>query len=167
MDVRLINPFIAAIGNVFETMVNIKVTVGKPTLKSDEMVSADVSGVIGLSGDVQGCVVLSFSEDVACKLAGAFSGQEMTMDHPDFADAIGELANMVAGNAKKDFCGFKANISLPSVITGAGHTVSQSKAFPYLIIPCSTPIGDFRVEVAFVTKDERAKAHAKASCAAT
>ncbi len=152
MDVRLINPFVAAISNVFETMVNVKVKIGKPVLKSAEMISADVSGVIGLSGDVQGCVVLSFPGPVACKLASAFAGEEMTMEHPDFADAIGELANMVAGNAKKDFGDYNAAISLPSVITGAGHNVSQSKAYPYLVIPCETPMGSFNVEVAFVAE---------------
>jgi len=149
MDVRFINPFVAAIANVFKTMVNIDVKVSKPMLKSSAILSADVSGVIGLSGDIQGCVVLSFPEAVACKVASAFAGVEMTMQHPDFADAIGELANMVAGNAKKDFQGVSANISLPSVITGAGHTVSQSRVAPFLVIPCETSLGPFMVEVAF------------------
>ncbi|MFA7236218.1 MAG: hypothetical protein WC058_05070 [Phycisphaeraceae bacterium] len=31
------------------------------------------------------------------------NGQRITLDHPDFGDAMGELANMVAGNAKAEF----------------------------------------------------------------
>jgi chemotaxis protein CheX len=151
MDVRFINPFIAAINNVFKTMLNTGVTIGKPMLKNAVLESADVSGVIGLSGDVQGCVVLSFPRLVARKVAPTFASTDLDIGHPDFADAIGELANMVAGNAKKDFTGYKVSISLPSVITGAGHSVSQSKASPFLIIPCETAMGPFNVEVALLT----------------
>ena len=149
-DVRFINPFVTAISHVFKTMLSTEVKVGKPLLKQADLKSADVSGVIGLSGDLQGCVVLSFPREVACKAASAFAGVELGLEDADFADAIGELANMVAGNAKKGFPGVKVSISLPSVITGEGHTVSQSKAFPFLAIPCETPIGPFSVEVALI-----------------
>jgi len=156
MDVRFINPFVMAIANVFETMVNTKVNVGKPMVKKADLVTAEVSGIIGLSGDVQGSVVLSFPGDVACKVASAFAGTELTMDSPDFTDAIGELANMVAGNAKKDFVGYKASISLPSVIIGPGHKVSQSKVSPFLVIPCETTLGSFNVEVALIASKKTA-----------
>lgn len=151
MDVRFINPFVSAITNVFETMVNTKVRVGKPKLKQADIISAEVSGVIGLSGDVQGCVVLSFPGNVASKVASTFAGTELNVNHPDFTDAVGELANMVAGNAKKDFPGCSVSISLPSVIIGPGHRVSQSKASPFLVIPCETDFGPFNVEVALIT----------------
>ena len=158
MDVKFINPFTAAITNVFETMANTKVKVGKPQLKHVDLVSAEVSGIIGLSGDVQGCVVLGFPGEVACKLASAFAGTELTINHPDFTDAVGELANMVAGNAKKDFPNCAVSISLPSVIIGPGHKVSQSKASPFLIIPCETDAGAFNVEVALITNKKPAQA---------
>ncbi len=158
MDVKFINPFVTAISRVFETMVGTEVKVGKPLLKQAALISAEVSGIIGLSGDVQGCVVLSFPGDVASKAASRFAGTELTIDHPDFTDAVGELANMVAGNAKKDFPGCNVSISLPSVIIGPGHTVSQSKSSPFLIIPCETDIGRFNVEVALVTKKSKSQA---------
>jgi chemotaxis protein CheX len=150
MDVKFINPFVMAITNVFETMVHTKVRTGKPMLKQADLVTAEVSGIIGLSGDVQGSVVLSFPGNVACKVASAFAGVDLTMNSPDFTDAVGELANMVAGNAKKDFGEHKASISLPSVIIGPGHKVSQSKASPFLVIPCETALGTFNVEVALI-----------------
>ncbi len=156
MDVKFINAFIGSIMHVFKTMVHVEVKVGKPAIKQAKMISAEVSGVIGLSGDVIGSVVLSFPGDSACKLASAFAGTPLTMDSPDFTDAIGELANMVAGNAKKDFEGYNASISLPSVIIGPGHSVSQSKASPFLIIPCETSMGSFSVEIALMTNKKAA-----------
>lgn len=148
MDVKFINPFVGSITNVFETMLKTNVVLGRPMLKKADLVTAEVSGIIGLSGDVQGSVVLSFPGNVAGKIASKFAGVEMTVNSEDFADAIGELANMVAGNAKKDFAGYDVSISLPSVIIGPGHTVSQSKASPFLVIPCQTEMGSFNVEVA-------------------
>jgi chemotaxis protein CheX len=148
MDVRYVNPFIRAIRNVFSTMLKTEVNVQKPHLKHDGRASADVSGVIGFTGDATGCVVLSFPKDVACKTASTFAGIEITLDSPDLVDAIGELANMVAGNAKKDFEGARISISLPSVIIGVDHIVGQSRMVPRLVIPCCSPLGDFYVEVA-------------------
>jgi chemotaxis protein CheX len=162
MDVKFINAFVGSIAHVFRTMVHTEVKVGRPVLKEAAMVSAEVSGVIGLSGDVQGSVVLSFPGEVACRVASAFAGTTLEMNSPDFADAVGELANMVAGNAKKDFVGCQASISLPSVIIGPGHHVSQSKASPYLLIPCETALGTFSVEIALIECRKPAAAKAAA-----
>ncbi|NOX59792.1 MAG: chemotaxis protein CheX [Planctomycetes bacterium] len=148
MDVRLINPFVMSVKRVFETMVHVKMTVGKPYIKPENGNSADVSGIIGFSGDLAGCVVISFSHDVACKAASQFAGIEIDEKHPDFADAIGELANMVAGNAKKEFTDVNIRISLPSVIIGNSFTVSGSKSAPRIVIPCQCELGELFVEVA-------------------
>jgi len=148
MDVRYINPFMRSIRNVFQTMLKMDVALQKPHVKTDGRACADVSGVIGFSGDATGCVVLSFPQDVACKIASQFAGMTITLESPDLIDAIGELANMVAGNAKKDFEGVRISISLPSVIIGEDHIVGQSRMVPRLVIPCGSPLGDFYVEVA-------------------
>jgi chemotaxis protein CheX len=147
VDVQYINPFVLSTKAVFETMVGSKVRVGKPMVKHDAVSVADVSGVIGFSGDAVGCVVVSFPISVACKAASAFAGIEIDADHADFADAIGELANMVAGGAKKEFHGMDISISLPSVIIGKEHVVSQSKQTPHVVIPCETDFGQVFVEI--------------------
>lgn len=150
MDVRFINPFVRSICNTFELMCKLKVAVGKPTIKTDDNPSSDVSGVIGFSGDAAGSVVLHFGFNVAAKLATRFAGLPITPEHPDFSDAIGELANMVAGGAKSQFDGLCVSISLPSVIVGKNHTVSASKNFPRIVFACSTDDGTFHVEVGMV-----------------
>ena len=148
MDVRLINPFVQSVERVFETMVRVKMTVGKPYLKQDNFSAADVSGIIDFSGDAAGCVVVGFSNAVACKVASNLTGVAIDQNHPDFADAIGELANMVAGNATKEFTDLNIKISLPSVIIGEQFVVSNSKTAPRIVIPCKCELGDISVEVA-------------------
>ena len=156
MDVRYINPFVASICNVFETMVGMPVTVGKPVLKHEISSSTDVSGVIGFSGDATGSVVLGFSFDTAAKVATAFAGMDIGPEHPDFADAIGELANMVAGGAKSKFEGLKVNISLPNVITGLHHNVCPSKTTPRVVLPCKIEAGTFIVEIGMIVVEKKA-----------
>lgn len=143
---KLIVPFVNSVRAVFSTMVGVQTTVGRPTLKSHPSPSYHVSGIIGFSGDVVGSVVVSFQRDAAVKLASAFAGVELTPDSPEFADAIGELANMIAGNAKKDLGG-AANITTPNVIIGPNHSVARLSGVPCLVIPVSSPAGDFAVEV--------------------
>lgn len=150
MDARYINPFVRSVCRTFETMCALKVTVGKPMLKTDDNPATDVSGVIGFSGDAAGSVVLHFNFDVASRIASKFAGTAITPDHADFSDAIGELANMVAGGAKSQFEGLDISISLPSVIVGKNHNVSASKSAPRLVIPCQTDAGQFHVEVGMV-----------------
>jgi chemotaxis protein CheX len=83
---------------------------------------------------------------VALKLVEAFAGASLAVTDPDFADAIGEVANMIAGGAKKDL-GVQANITCPTVIIGAGHVVARLSDVPCLVVPCATPAGAFAVEV--------------------
>jgi len=147
MDVEYINPFVGAVQNVFRTMLGLEAKFGKPYLKQEETACADVSAVIGFSGDAAGSVVISFPKLVAARTASTFAGMDLKEDHPDFADALGELANMVAGNAKKDFEGVDISISLPNVIIGENHRVSRSNAVPRLVIPCESSLGPFYVEV--------------------
>ena len=62
-------------------------------------------------------------------------------------DAIGEIANMVAGNAKTDFPSNNNSISVPSVVVGK-HKVSYPSGIPIVSIPCTVEKGQLVVEVA-------------------
>lgn len=143
---KLIVPFVNAVRNVFSTMVKVPTEIARPMVKQVPGPSYDVSSIIGFSGEVVGSVVVSFQLEAAKKLVAAFAQMELAVDTPDFADALGELANMIAGNAKKDL-GVKASISTPNVIVGAGHHVARLTDVPTLVVPCKTPVGEFAVEV--------------------
>ncbi len=135
MDVRYINAFMASTRNVFQTMLGMDVEFGKPVVKTEQTVTHDVSGIIGLSGDVVGAVIISFPRLAARRIASALAGIQLTEDHEDFADAIGEISNMIAGSAKKDLDGLNVSISTPSVVIGHGHQVRATKLTPRIVIP--------------------------------
>ena len=147
MDVKYINPFLSSVKNVFETMIDVPYTLGKPSIKKDQTSSFEISGIIGISGEITGCIVMSFPETIALELASALLGETMDKVNSDCTDAIGEIANMVAGDAKRDFPERNTTISVPSVVLGM-HRIAFPKGVPIISIPCKTGKGSFAIDVA-------------------
>ncbi len=152
MDPAYITPFIASVTNVFSTMLQLQVTINDPHVKAAPLGTHDVSGIIGISGDIVGSIALSMPRQTAERLVTLFTGTQMSCEHADFADAIGELINMISGGAKAQFPKGKSSISCPSVIMGKDHTVAIPKDTPCIVIPCVTDCGDFSVEIALKVK---------------
>ncbi|MEM6333451.1 MAG: chemotaxis protein CheX [Planctomycetota bacterium] len=148
MDQSYILPFVKSVQNVFETMLQLPIEVGEPALKPNASPQYDVSGIIAMSGDVEGSIVLSFPTACAERAVGLFTGMELTSDNPDFPDAIGELVNMVSGGAKAQFTGKNVSISCPTVVIGSNHEVHGGKDLVCICIPCVSDVGEFNVEVA-------------------
>lgn len=147
MNVEYINPFLMAVQNVFDTMIDLPYKLGKPTIKSSGLTEHDVSGIIGISGEVVGCVVVSFPRQIAIQVGSCLLGEELKKVDGDCTDAIGEVANMIAGDAKKRFPKANTTISVPSVIVG-NHRVAYPSGLPIISIPCETDAGPFAIEVA-------------------
>jgi chemotaxis protein CheX len=148
VDQSYIVPFVKSVQNVFETMLQLPVQIGEPSLNKDGEPAYDVSGIIGMSGDVEGSVVLSFPTATAERVVSLFTGMELDQGHEDFADAVGELVNMISGGAKANFDGKKVTISCPSVVIGENHQVFGRKDVVCICIPCQSDVGDFNVEIA-------------------
>lgn len=164
MDARYITPFVKSIQNVFSTMLQLPVTVSDPAIKQGNSPSHDVSGIIGMSGGVKGSVVLSFKLDAAESIVALFCGERLESTHSDFADAIGELVNMVCGGAKALFSDAqRVSISCPSVIVGTDHGVCLPSDIPCVLIPCSTDCGEFVIEVAIRETASSAQASERAA----
>lgn len=152
MDVSFINPFIISTAKTFKTMLSTEITTGEPILLADANHSFDVSGVIGLSGEAQGVIALSFPRAMALKLVGALLRTEEEIQYEDMVDGIGEIANIVAGLAKQDLSEFKFQISLPNVVIGTDHKIATQSGVPAVMIPIKTEYGEFAIEVSLKTR---------------
>src|SRR5690606_22820314 len=143
------------------TMLQLPVTVNDPRLKSASEPTHDVSGIIGMSGDVVGSVILSFPSETASSLVALFCGEQHAPDSPDFADAIGELVNMVSGGATSTGRTECASTACPSVVSGKVRSVARQTDIPCVCIPCVTDCGELTIEVAIrVTETARKPAQA-------
>lgn len=133
---------------------------GRPhLLNRDENNGWDISAIIGIAGDGEGAVAISMNRRVACRIYSIFTGSKSlkTDIDEDVRDGIGEIVNMIVGNAKKDLEEFRLMITTPTIITGADHTISWpgvDKA-KIMTIPF-TVFGDeaFNVSIALHIKEE-------------
>lgn len=84
-----------------------------------------------------------------CKIVSNMLGETHEKIDDQVIDAVGEIANMVAGGAKASAqekeMGF--NISLPNVTVGEKHSHAVSSEFPTVVVPFTTDHGDFTIEV--------------------
>jgi chemotaxis protein CheX len=149
VKVEHINPFVTATVETFQTMMKTKVVPGKIVLIKGAALRHDISGIIGLSGGARGTITLSFPKITALKAVSAFIGEKIVTMDEVVKDAIGELANIVAGAAKRDLVQYKIGISLPTVVVGEGHEVQGGKDVLPLAVPFESPLGSFSLIVSF------------------
>ena len=154
MKVEYINPFLTSLANAFLTMLGCEVKRGNLRLRDGSSPLHEISGIIGLSGKAVGMVVLSLSEAVALKAASTMLMTETTEINDDVIDAVGELANMVAGAAKAELEEYDLSVSLPSVVTGKNHEVRFPSNVTPICIPYETPWGPLTLEVGLVAAPE-------------
>lgn len=149
MDVNLINPFLNATLNVLETMAFVKPAAGKPYLKKDNVAQGDVSGIVGITGAVKGTVSITFDEVSILKIVSNMFGEEMQEINNEISDAVGELTNMISGQARQaiEETGRILHGAIPTVITGKNHKLMSMTKGPKIAIPFKTDAGSFTVEV--------------------
>ena len=108
----------------------------------------DVSAVIGFSGDIAGTCALRMcfatARDAIAKLAG-----EPVGEWAGIADGVGELVNMIAGNAKALLDPFKMSLSFPEVIRGAQHEIGFHRHLDMFELNFTSEIGPVAVIVAY------------------
>ena len=146
--------FVAAVESLFATMLDMPVTCAEPRLKGHDEAWLDITGTIGIAGAVSGQLALSFDRPTAEAVVAAFVGMPMDFEEDDFADAIGELANIVAGNAKASLntCG-TLSITCPSVTRGPCVTRVIREGMQAAAIDCDCPLGVFRMELSLTSTE--------------
>ncbi|MCM0755902.1 chemotaxis protein CheX [Desulfovibrio aminophilus] len=151
MDVELAKPFIKAAINVISTMAFITPQADKPFVKKNNVAQGDVTGLVGLTGEKNGSVSLSFSRDCAVAIVKSMLGDDIGDIMSDVRDAVGEITNMVSGQARAGLAekGMVFQGSTPSVIMGDGHTISHMAKTPIMAIPFHTEHGGFTIEFCF------------------
>ena len=153
MNVEFINPFLGAVVNVLKMMAFTNAVAGTPFVKQKAQPSqGDVTGVLGLTGPVNGSIALSFSEAAILEVVTNMFGEAFKEVNSEVQDAVGELSNMVCGDARGvlESKGYAFQGSIPTVISGAGHSITHSIPAPSVVIPFTTDQGHaFFVEVSF------------------
>ncbi|MDQ7033163.1 MAG: chemotaxis protein CheX [Desulfonauticus sp.] len=151
---QIVKKVVDAVTNVFSTMAMTEVKVGKPHLKNDNTAMGDISGIIGFSspdGKSKGSMSVTFTEESALGIISNMLGEEFKELNQDVIDAVGELTNMISGQARRgmDEIGMTFEAGIPSVVTGKNHSISHVSNNAILVIPFESQYGPIVVEMCF------------------
>jgi len=131
MNVEYINPFIEASINVINKMTGFSPKLGKVYIKKTPYKGDHLIILIGLTGNIQGTVVISLSVETARKIASAMMGGCEIIQLDELAkSAIGELCNMILGNTAMKFSEKNIHIDItpPTILTGDNIELSIHKS---------------------------------------
>ncbi len=151
----VITQFSDAVQFVMSTMAMVEVQPGDPYVKKNNTATGDISGVIGFSNagnHTGGTMSLTLTKASALGIIQNMLGEEYSELSQDVADAVGELTNMICGQARKNLSE-KLNMdfegAIPTVVTGSDHTIRHVSSSAILAMPFSSQFGDLTVEVCF------------------
>lgn len=122
IDVNLLNPFIGATIDCLKQMARVEPARKRVFIKKDPLMHGDICGIIGMTNGITGSCVVSFPDALARRLVARLLGDnEFTIAPAMVQDGIGEIANMIAGGAKRAFIAigtYRFDISTPTVVAG-------------------------------------------------
>jgi len=125
--------FVAIVKHYFEQQTGIAAEVYTPFLADpDALPVFDYTGVIGISGNRQGCVYFTAPAELL-RLILSRSG-EADLSPRNLADLAGEIGNTISGNARRQF-GNEFLISVPLVVQGRDQAISLPKGVKAYVIP--------------------------------
>ena len=117
-------PFVESTQAVFSTMLGWKIEPVSALRLPAFHPQHDVSGIIGFSNAIRGTIVISLDREVALSAAEAFIGMRPDKIDADVMDMVGELANMVGGNAKQRIGNAGISLGMPTVVSGSDMKIT-------------------------------------------
>lgn len=140
---------IDATQEIFSSMIMLDVSPGKPFIRRNDMLTDSISGLVGLAGTTKGLLAIHLTKPAALAVTAAFLGMEVEEIDEDVCDAIGELANMLAGNVKTaiDPKGSDVKLSMPSAVHGEEYAVDCLANAQSVTVPFNFNGDSFMVEL--------------------
>ncbi len=133
VKVEYINPFVSSCIQTFASVIGVTcrrtgIYVKKP---EQTLMAGDITVVVSMFGGLRGTVALTFPRKLAIVLISTMLGDDTIDDISDeVKDGIGEIGNMVAGQAKSQIAqayNKEASISIPTLVTGLKHHLQHNK----------------------------------------
>lgn len=116
---------------------------------SSQFTTEDLTAVIGVSGNLQGNVLYGFSNGSAYEVVSVMMGENVTELDEIALSALGEIANMITGNASTILSsqGYTCDISPPVIVEPAGSrfTTTGGQA---ILVRFSSDLGELNIRIA-------------------
>jgi chemotaxis protein CheX len=161
MKMELIQPFINAADAVLSQGLSGTTTIGHLSMEEEGYRRKGVAGMVALSGDIEGHIVLDLDPQTAVRVASHYAGAELPESDSLIKETIFELANQVVGNAvcALNDQGFHFRVH-PPVLLASDHGDKTSEDTEALMISFETSLGNVFMNVALRHNRRRMSDHA-------
>ncbi len=133
MKAEKLQVFIDSVIHFFKQIKSTEAVVDTPYINENTTpIAFDFSGIITITGPLEGCVYVSAETPMLRNILTTMGETDSSMHL--LKDLVGEVANTVAGNARKEF-GADFIISTPIVVDGFPASVYLPKDRRTYIIP--------------------------------
>jgi len=153
----LINPILGSVNHVFQSFLGI-VPVRKD-IKFQQISTAlyDITAEVSFKAETfEGNLFLCLQHKTALALIQSVFGSKVTRVTDEDRDLIGELTNMIIGNAKADLPPSQYfKLSTPTIISGKEHLVSVFSRYTFLRITFDSQAGPFDLNMNVDSIQER------------
>lgn len=125
---QLVKSLIKDVQEVFINMVGVEDLMHLPIqIDATTHFKQCMTAMVGLAGTYNGLVSVHIPWPLAISFTSLMLGMEVTEIDDDVNDAMGEIANMIAGSFKQHLSkgGSDIQLSTPSVVNGSDYTVSS------------------------------------------
>jgi chemotaxis protein CheX len=163
MKMELIQPFINAADAVLSQGLSGTTKVENLSMEENGYRRKGVAGMVALSGDIEGRIVLDLEPQTAVRVASHYAGAELPESDGLIKETIFELANQVVGNAvcALNDQGFHFRVHPPLLVTSP-ETDKTSEDVEALMICFETAMGSVYMNVALRYNKRRLSDHAVA-----
>lgn len=148
MSENVFAPFSTATCEVFKLLLDLDASMGAPeTLSSIADTEDKINIVIGVTGDLSGEILYRFPRETTLEIVRIMSGMEFDEVDEFVTSAIGEIANIISGNALTGLSeqNVTCDILPPRILSAAGEALSDSA--PILHTEVETSIGNVELNI--------------------
>lgn len=148
MKAEYVNSFYKSTKDVFQLMLGIDPQKRDLKVIEDMVSSKDTNVVLGVTGDLRGTILFGFPKDMTLEMIKIMSGLEIDRIDSFASSALGEVANIIGGNALTILTenNYICDIVPPQIFIGEYTSYSMANEKSLLLI-LTTPIGEFDINI--------------------
>ncbi len=154
VDVRVINSVIKSTIRVLQQFGCSNIKMGSATPQpANTPLSGEISSVVEIKSEgFKGHLAVSFDKNSFLEVTSLMLMEEQLELTEDNQDAVGEINNIIFGNAKAEITDFNIQMTVPEVVFGKNHTLFSPEGSAGMVVPFSTEKGYFYISISAYPK---------------
>ncbi|MFB5664156.1 chemotaxis protein CheX [Alteribacillus sp. HJP-4] len=148
MEAGHVNAISLAASDIIHSHLGLQARMEKPYISGSDVLSSDISVVMGINGSLEGQIICTMEASTACSIVGSMMGGMTITELDDMGwSAIQEFGNWVAGRAASELEKSNETVDITPPVINEGHSRFRI-ASKFLTFPLNSSAGSIKLHVA-------------------